>query len=783
MTRSFFAASLVTVAVAAVCHSGPALAQPAPTSPPTDLPQRVADLEAWRVAERAKLQASGKATTAAYKTIDDLYLIKGRQMHEAVRSPALRALEHASGVQTGALDQGGAGTKPEWGRGAPGDVDTGSLSGRNFEAVRQAARKAGYTVQGEGDYFTIKELGTSVHREPTRYAAAPGSSARQANINRGFGHETSYNVNNPTADTNVAALKNLEKGAHTLERPPADLSLGDCQELAKMTQRNVSEGGINRPRLKAQVDMMKAGYSPEAAGVVPANGTPAEKARALGEFQQQAREVNVEAVRNTQAQSARTLERLRSVANAAEARLAQARAGGNPEAISAARAGADAARVDVADFQGQQMAAREALLRNSPKGAGVLAEAQGMKFELVNGPNGPRYRMPGGLKTPSQLADALTEPPFAAPQPGSSALSRGLNNAGIVLMGLGIYHGVKDAQERAGREAGERGDSALTSAAKLGAYSVWNSLGFAGAVQSGQEGQARSMAQYQEDLAKGRVDSMSFSSFLYARARGATSGVYQFLGLKGIEDAHAEYTAMKKELLELAVHDLQAKAALDADKKRNEERARAAAEKAAAEAAAGSGRTGTGAPATPSPARTAPKPAAPPGPKQEDATVMPNLVRTSWAGELTLQAAEGPATVLPITLAIDNSSKISGSFPWSAWFDDEPNQRTVEVTGTYDSRTGAFSIQANRTFTSDTTLTQVVSVPTGSGMGTENKTIQVKEVKRSGVRVRLTGNIDGSDAARGNAELAVTSEIVVDDASQGVGTDEIRGTWRLRRTK
>ena len=53
---------------------------------------------------------------------------------------------------------------------------------------------------------------------------------------------------------------------------------------------------------------------------------------------------------------------------------------------------------------------------------------------------------------------------------------------------------------------------------------------------------------------------MSFSSFLYARARGATSGVYQFLALKSIEDAHAEYTAMKKELLELAGHDFQAEA-------------------------------------------------------------------------------------------------------------------------------------------------------------------------------------------------------------------------------
>ena len=792
MTPRAVAAALAVVALVAAGRPSPgalaqSAAQPAAPQPPTDLAQRVAELDAWRLAEHAKLQASGKATAAAYKTIDDLYLIKGRQMHETVRNPALRALETAAGVRQGALEQGGAGTKPEFGRGAPGDVDTGSMGGRQFESVRQTAKKLGYTVHGEGDYFTIKELGTTVHREPTRYTSAPGSSARQAEINRGLGHETSYNVNSPAADANVAALKNLEKGAHTLNKPPADLSLADVQELAKMTQRNMDAGGIRTPRLRAQVDMMKAGYSPEAAAVVPANASPAEKAAAMGEFQRQARDVNTEAVKTTQARANETMGQLRDTAAAAEAKLAKARAAGNGDAVAAARQELIAAKTEATEFQAQQRAARDALIRNNPEGARVMAEAQGMKVEPVNGPNGPRYRTSQGMKTPSQLTDALVEPP-AAPGPAASRLSRGLNNIGMGLMVLGLYHGVMEAQERAGREAGERGDSALTSVARLGAYSVWNGLGGAWAVQSGQEGQARSMAQYQEDLAKGRVDSMSFGSFLYARARGVTSGVYQFLGLKGIEDAHADYMATKKELLELAVHDFQAEAALAADRKRSEERAaraageKAAAEKAALEGASRSGATGASRPAAP---RSAPKPAAPPAPApaKDDASVMPNLVRTSWTGEITLQGGEGPAIVLPLTLSIDSYNKISGSLPWSAWFDDEPNQRTLELTGTYDGRTGAFSVQANRTFTSEATLTQVVSVPTGSGMGTENKTIQVKEVKRSGLRVRLAGNVDGSDAARGNAELTVTSEIVVDEASQGAGTDEIRGTWRLRRTR
>ena len=780
MTARAVAAALAVVAMVAAGRPLPdaiaqSATQPAAVQPPTNLPQRVADLEAWRVAERAKLQASGKATTAAYKTIDDLYLVRGRQMHEAVRNPALRTLEKAAGVRPGALEQGGAGTKPEFGRGAPGDVDTASMGGRQFESVRQAAKKAGYTVQGEGDYFTIKELGTTVHREPTRYTSAPGSSARQAEVNRGLGHETSYNVNSPAADANVAALKNLEKGAHTLNKPPADLSLADVQELAKMTQRNMDAGGIRNGRLKAQVDMMKAGYSPEAAGVVPASASPAEKAAAMGEFQRQARDVNTEAVRTTQARANETMGRLRDTAAAAEAKLTKARAAGNGDAVAAARQELTAAKTEAIEFQAQQRAAREALVRNNPEGARVMGEAQGMKVELVNGPNGPRYRTPQGMKTPSQLTDALVEPP-AAPGPAASRLSRGLNNIGIGLMVLGIYQGVMEAQERAGREAGERGDSTLTSAAKLGAYSVWNGLGGAWAVQSGQEGQARSMAQYQEDLAKGRVDSMSFGSFLYARARGATSGVYQFLGLKGIEDAHAEYTAMKKELLELAAHDLQAEAALAADRKRSDERAaKAAADKAAAEKAA------VEKPAAP---RPAPKPAAAPAPAKDDASVMPNLVRTSWTGEITLQGDEGPAIVLPLTLSIDSYNKISGSFPWSAWFDDEPNQRTLEVTGTYDSKTGVFTIQADKTFTKDSSIVQVLSVPTGSGMGTEQKRVETTESKRARYRARLTGSIDGPDAVRGNTEISSTSEIIVDGASAGGGADpSFRGTWRLRRTR
>ena len=732
---------------------------------PTELPRRVAQLEAWRAAEQTKLQASGKATSSSYKTIDDLYLIKARQMHETVRTPALRVIEQAAGAKQGTLDQGGAGTKPEFGRGAAGDVDTGSMPGRQFESVRQSAKKLDYKVRDGGDYFTIEELGTTVHREPTPYTNTPGSSAHEVAISRGYGHETNINVNSRTADANVAVLKNIEKGAGALAETPGRLmeSPAAVQEVAKMTQRNMQEAGISRGPLKAQVDMLKAGYSPEAAGVVPANASPAEKAAAMGEFQRQVREVNIEALKTTQARANETLGQLRDAAAAAEGKLARARTAGNGDAIAAARQEVVGARGKAIEFQTRQGGAREALIRHSPEGAKLMTEAQGLKVELVKGPGGPRFKTPDGTKTASQLSDMLTEPPLGPPAPAASRVSRALNGIGMGLMVVGIYQGVMEAAERAGREAGERGDSTPSSVAKFGAYSVWNGLGFGWATQSGEEGAARARAEYETDVREGTVDSMSFGSFLAARARGVKYGMWQFLGLKGIEDAHAEYTAMKQELLELAVHDLQAEAALAADKKRNEDRAAA--------------------PPTPPPTRAASKPVSPPEPKKEETSVLPNLVRTSWSGEITMQVEGVPPVVLPLTLSIDSYNKISGSFPWSAWFDDEPNQRTIDVTGAYDSRNGVFNIQADRMFTQDSTISQVLSVPTGSGMGTEQKRVDVTESKRSGLRVRMTGNIDSADAARGNTEIATTSEIVVDGKSQGVGADDLRGTWRLRRTK
>jgi len=148
-----------------------------------------------------------------------------------------------------------------------------------------------------------------------------------------------------------------------------------------------------------------------------------------------------------------------------------------------------------------------------------------------------------------------------------------------------------------------------------------------------------------------------------------------------------------------------------------------------------------------------------------------------------MQVEGRPAAVLPITAAIDSYNKVSGSFRWSAWFDEEENQRVIELSGEYDSRTGALAIQADRNFSKEAVITQVFSVPTESGKGTETKRVEVQEIRRAGVRVRLRGSIDGPDAARGNIEIAATSEILVDGVSQGAGTDELRGTWRLNRRR
>ena len=207
-----------------------------------ELPRRLAQLEAAKAAERAALHASRTGT-------QEIVHGDGQQgtsprpasWIQSARAPAQRSIEQAAGVEPCSLQQGSAGTNPQKSRGAFGDTDSASLSGKAFSAVRWAAEKLGFHVTGESDYFTIQELNSTVHREPTRYASPTGSSSARVETARGFAHETSTNANSPAPYANVAVLKNLEKSGHTLDTPPARLleSPAQLQELAKMTQRNI----------------------------------------------------------------------------------------------------------------------------------------------------------------------------------------------------------------------------------------------------------------------------------------------------------------------------------------------------------------------------------------------------------------------------------------------------------------------------------------------------------------------------------------------------------------
>ena len=163
------------------------------------------------------LRASGKATADKFRAIDEKMIDRARRA-EAQRTEAIESLsKQAGGVN---INQGSGGTKPTEGRGGLGDIDTDSLSPSEFVKVRDAAKKAGYEVTGEGDAFTIEGLDVTVHRKTARemsYGSSEpvGSSGHAAETAGGSNRETAYGLNKKDPSLNVA--DNLKKAAHTLD--------------------------------------------------------------------------------------------------------------------------------------------------------------------------------------------------------------------------------------------------------------------------------------------------------------------------------------------------------------------------------------------------------------------------------------------------------------------------------------------------------------------------------------------------------------------------------------
>ena len=293
MTSSRFTLRLVLLAgcAAIALSSAPGVAQTPPgqilvSKDPdfVDLGEHNAEIEKWRSEQQAELRRQGRATADEFRKIDAEALNRARAA-EAHRTRALEALSKKTGVP---LNQGPGGTQPAQGRGSLGDVDTASLSGKDYHSTLEAAKKAGYTVKQQGDAFTIIELDTTVHRAPSEHTSQTGSSGRQAEIARGNNPETAMGLGRD--DPAISVADNLKKAAHTVNEPPASISNSDLQKLGKMTGRNADAvtqvtGAPGDAATRAQADMLKQGYSPEAAGIVRDNATPQQRAQDIADFQ------------------------------------------------------------------------------------------------------------------------------------------------------------------------------------------------------------------------------------------------------------------------------------------------------------------------------------------------------------------------------------------------------------------------------------------------------------------------------------------------------------------
>ena len=504
-----------------------------------DLRPQMQVLEDWRQAEYKRLRASGKATAADFKAVDDKYLAKARKA-EGYRTDALNKLNKASGIE---VKQGAGGTQPSQGRGLGGDIDTDSLSAKDFQKVKNTAEKMGYKVTHQGDAITIEELNVTVHRQSAAEAktgSRVGSSSHGAETRRGFNDETAlgFKANNP----NASVADNLKKAAHTLDTPPAKLGSDDLQKLGKMTGRNLEELGKLDPAsakkyetLQRQSDMLKKGYSPEAAGIED-----------LGKFQQQAREASVKAVKATEGWAESKTAELTQRARQAEQTLTQAKTAGDPVRVQEARIQLEKAKTDLIGFKETQVAAKEAAVLSQGNGksaANIMAEAKGIPT-AGKPPSVVREQILGADR--SMISKTLNEPPVgggklaAGEAAAGSWGSKAMKGVMGVLAIYGIVTGVKEGAAQAGEEAAKGGDSTLTSVLKTAGYSLWHGLGFGAAAQTGKAAGEASAQQWAEDVKAGRVDPNSKLSQAWAKLRAVGWGLSDFTGLTAIKDAAVE---------------------------------------------------------------------------------------------------------------------------------------------------------------------------------------------------------------------------------------------------
>ena len=436
MSRLLFIALMTSCA--SVALSGvPAMAQgnPPPKEPILitrdpdwiDLEEGRAEMEKWRAEQQAELRRQGRATAEEFRKIDQ-EMVRRAKMAEVNRNMALESLSKKAGIT---IEQGPGGTHPQaqGGRGTFSDIDTRSMSPKEYQQVLETARKNGYTVEAKGDSFTIKELDVTVHRQGPTETAPVGSSGRDLEIGRGQNKETAMGMGRN--DPAVSVSDNLKKGAHTLNKPPEVLAdnPAELQKLGKMTERNMAETSkvaethkqsvTVDPVTKSQAEMLKQGYSPEAAGIVRDNATPEQRTQDIADFQKRAKGANLDAVRAADTHAASQMDKLAGEVRSANDAFETAKTSGDPAKIAEAKAKVEAANKAVVDYHQVRTGAPEAAVVNEPDAAKIVNEARGVSNE---GKSPSEVREAAVAQDRKALTQAAADPAKSpAPKPTESA--------------------------------------------------------------------------------------------------------------------------------------------------------------------------------------------------------------------------------------------------------------------------------------------------------------------------------------------------------------------------
>lgn len=528
--------SLVALLAAGAVHAA--------TLPAVDLGKMNASIDAEYAARKAEI-AKGVIVdpqTGAVVTDDKAYAGKSRtysQIREEVRqldaarrqearrlestrSGELGSLAKDSGVDPGTMRDTGTAPGEPTSRGIAGDRDITLGKAGDVNKVAAAARAKNYqVVYGEG-YIRIKELDTVIWDPPREQR---GYANRIAAAN-----DAEY----APAKTVNAQIK---KGLPYLGNPPkpdaSDAKVREwTQNVSKSTLKAGQVTGAD-PESQAIFARIKAGEDPEGL-LYPVGASPAEKARGLRQFNDQAVIRLGEAYRKSNAATQEVFRKL-------DEQIAQAE-----------RAGKDA---DASELRQQRRsieqneAITEALAHK--KDPRLMYEIQhGVRLtQRVDANTGDVYFQGSDGRRVTQedilankeasvkrLARSVESDAPRAPAGGAGEPSAGVKTTGRVIGVFGALFGVYHAYEAERQTAAAEGrDIAWTS---VGANGVLNVLGVNGAIQAGQalgyETQQGTREYIQRELAACRPpdcdpDDPDFRRLLLIKAvaRGTFWGTYE----------------------------------------------------------------------------------------------------------------------------------------------------------------------------------------------------------------------------------------------------------------